>query len=53
MDAQEIRFKIEKKAREMQTPGFRKSPQHEEEVVALGLACIAIIDSDQYDGPIL
>lgn len=53
MDAQEIWFKIEKKAWEMQVPGFKKTQNHEEEVMALGLACIAIIDSDQYDGPIL
>jgi len=53
MDASQIKFLIEKKAKEMQDPKFKKSPKHEEEIQALSLAVIAIIDSDTFDGPIL
>lgn len=37
----------------MQDPKFKKTAKHEEEVMALSLAVIAIIDSDTFDGPIL
>ena len=37
----------------MQDPSFKRSSKHEEEVMALSLSVIAIIDSDTFDGPIL
>lgn len=37
----------------MRDPKFKKTPKHEEEIMALSLSVIAIIDSDTFDGPIL
>ena len=37
----------------MWDPRFKKTAKHEEEIMALSLSVIAIIDSDTFDGPIL
>ena len=37
----------------MDHPSYKKGPKHDEEVAALHLSCIAIIDTDKYNGPLL